>query len=648
MIGKVCNVVTMSVESILLNGNPQSAPDPLILRSGPLTMLYTGGFIRQIKAGELEVLRLVYFAVRDHNWETIPGIFSNERISVSGNSFDISYEINYDREDIRYRILCYIVGQVSGKISYKIRGEALSTFMKNRIGFCVLHPPDCAGNSCQIQHCNGSETDGLFPEFISPHQPFKDIKSIAWTINDQCKANIEFEGEVFEMEDQRNWSDASFKTYCTPLVLPFPVKVKKGDIMEQEIRIEMIGQPVDPKEDRSVTPFIDWEGQCEKLPFIGISDSKYLLSEKETALISAVNLSHLKIELDLTSQNWYDELEIGLGNACDTLLNVELVLLFGPEPEFELQEFKGAYVWDKTTVITISVIRKENHITDRGLQSVITQIQEMFPGVKVGGGSGAYFTELNRNVPGIRHLEFLTYSITPQVHAYDDLSLIENLEGQSATVLSAGQLGKDLPIHVSPVTLLPRFNPDATDTESTVIKDTLPPEVDVRQPSLFNMVWTLGSIKQLTSAGAGLITYYETKGWGGIINGDDPLSFMERSGSRPGDVYPVYAVFYLIGNFKHSGYIKAESCDPHKYEIFVLNDGVKYRIFFTNFTLKTIKILVEVPRPEGRVLRIDNENVKDLMSDPLLFFETNWKQEEFAKGIFNPELVPYSLLVIDI
>ena len=28
---------------------------------------------------------------------------------------------------------------------------------------------------------------------------------------------IRFEGDLFEMEDQRNWTDASYKTYSTPL-----------------------------------------------------------------------------------------------------------------------------------------------------------------------------------------------------------------------------------------------------------------------------------------------------------------------------------------------------------------------------------------------------------------------------------------------
>ena len=36
-----------------------------------------------------------------------------------------------------------------------------------------------------------------------------------------------FNGETFEMEDQRNWTDASFKTYCTPLSLPYPIKIIK-------------------------------------------------------------------------------------------------------------------------------------------------------------------------------------------------------------------------------------------------------------------------------------------------------------------------------------------------------------------------------------------------------------------------------------
>ncbi len=41
------------------------------------------------------------------------------------------------------------------------------------------------------------------------------------------------EGEVFEMEDQRNWTDASFKTYCRPLALPIPYRLEPSTPVRQ-------------------------------------------------------------------------------------------------------------------------------------------------------------------------------------------------------------------------------------------------------------------------------------------------------------------------------------------------------------------------------------------------------------------------------
>ena len=40
---------------------------------------------------------------------------------------------------------------------------------------------------------------------------------------------IRFEGDLWEMEDQRNWTDASYKTYSTPLRPPYPVEIREGD-----------------------------------------------------------------------------------------------------------------------------------------------------------------------------------------------------------------------------------------------------------------------------------------------------------------------------------------------------------------------------------------------------------------------------------
>ena len=45
---------------------------------------------------------------------------------------------------------------------------------------------------------------------------------------------------------------------------------------------------------------------------------------------------------------------------------------------------------------------------------------------RIVSGTNAYFTELNRERPPVPDSNLVTYSINPQVHAFDPLSLIEN------------------------------------------------------------------------------------------------------------------------------------------------------------------------------------------------------------------------------
>ena len=54
---------------------------------------------------------------------------------------------------------------------------------------------------------------------------------------------LRFGGELFEMEDQRNWTDASYKTYCTPLHLPYPVELAAGERVIQSVTLRPLGYP---------------------------------------------------------------------------------------------------------------------------------------------------------------------------------------------------------------------------------------------------------------------------------------------------------------------------------------------------------------------------------------------------------------------
>ncbi len=49
------------------------------------------------------------------------------------------------------------------------------------------------------------------------------------------------EGDAWEMEDHRNWLDASFKTYVRPLALPYPYTLKAGSSVTQTVTLTFSG-----------------------------------------------------------------------------------------------------------------------------------------------------------------------------------------------------------------------------------------------------------------------------------------------------------------------------------------------------------------------------------------------------------------------
>ena len=52
---------------------------------------------------------------------------------------------------------------------------------------------------------------------------------------------LELEGDLWETEDHRNWTDANFKTYSTPIALGRPAPLEAG----QERRQRLVITPVD-------------------------------------------------------------------------------------------------------------------------------------------------------------------------------------------------------------------------------------------------------------------------------------------------------------------------------------------------------------------------------------------------------------------
>ena len=278
-------IVNLTLREIYYGKNEEQ-PEQIELHAGPLKMIFERGDLRYLRLGNSEVLRRIYIAVRDRNWGTIAPKFSNLKIDRNKDSFVISFIAENKQDGVDFTWKGFIEGKSDGSVIYSMDGTARSTFWRNRIGFCILHPAFLAGRNCRVRHVSGCEEDAVFPsDFIStqPVQPFEDMQSVSHPVYPDIWAEVAFYGDVFEMEDQRNWTDASFKTFSTPLRLPYPVEVQIGTKVSQEVVIRLLeGEPeeyehaIESHNDQIDRKYSCCGSQCQRNTFtwVGLEDTK--------------------------------------------------------------------------------------------------------------------------------------------------------------------------------------------------------------------------------------------------------------------------------------------------------------------------------------------------------------------------------------
>ena len=242
---------------MLYYGTEEPLPQVIELRAGPLSMIFEtrNAFLRYIRLADREILRGIYVAVRDRNWGTVTPRVFNFKTEINGASFQLHFDVECQEGDINFLWRGSITGSEQGSVEFCMNGIAQSNFKRNRLGFAILHPiRECAGQHCKVEKADGTTEQGIFPRFVSPQQPFKDMRAISHQVVPGVTARVAFEGDIFEMEDQRNWTDASYKTYCTPLSLPYPVEVPLGTTVIQTVKLSLNGELPSTQQARAIFP----------------------------------------------------------------------------------------------------------------------------------------------------------------------------------------------------------------------------------------------------------------------------------------------------------------------------------------------------------------------------------------------------------
>ncbi|MES2865496.1 MAG: hypothetical protein V4703_01865, partial [Actinomycetota bacterium] len=193
-----------------------------------------GDELADIRRGGSVILRAVRAVVRDHGWNTVPAFVT----AMVSNEESVTLSLRH--EGLGAEVLSTLtVSTAEGALRIEWEADNHLEFSTCRMGLVVLHPASDAGRRVTVTHSDHSIEPTAFPTRISPHQPIMDIRALE--LHPRAGADgvttLRFDGDVFEMEDQRNWSDASFKTYSRPLSLPYPYSVAAGERVRQAITV---------------------------------------------------------------------------------------------------------------------------------------------------------------------------------------------------------------------------------------------------------------------------------------------------------------------------------------------------------------------------------------------------------------------------
>lgn len=521
--------------NLIRYGLAEPLPERRKLAAGRLTAVLENGGLRYIRYGNRELVRGIYAAVRDRNWGTVVPVFRRYEVRQEAESFAVDFEAEHRNDEVHFVWEGRIRGTAEGTIRFEMDGAARREFLRNRIGFCVLHPAEQAGLPLEVETPDKTVT-GRFPTAISPHQPFVDMRAMRIRLEPGLEVSIGFEGDLFEMEDQRNWIDASYKTYCTPLRLPFPVRISAGSRVKQSVELTVhAADELEFADERAEVETDD--AKSGRLAELGTVAAGERWSDAILQAIGSLPISYFRcvVRLPEHAASWRERISLAAEQAARVGAALELELML-PDGDRETLESVVAFLADrKPDVRRIFAFSSATYLTTSDPSSALETLRETYGlDFEIGGGTCANFTELNRSDLPLHTFDCITYSMNPQVHAFDLVSIAETLSAMPATVQTIKERCGGKPLRLGPVTLKPRFNPNATSAEALALSFERDRQRDARLHSLFGAGWTIGAWARLSLHGVSSVSFYEDVG---------PLGWIRHDHDRGQPLYRTMALF---------------------------------------------------------------------------------------------------------
>ena len=377
-----------------------------LIRHGSIGPVYSAGH---------EILRRIFVTVRDRNWQEVAPTQWENVVDEQRRTISIVARHTSELLDFEWRGTLDFSADMRA-LRFAFKGTALIDMEVCRLGLIVLHSPESLIGSRLTAVGQPGEQRLTVPAKLSPQpivngvplamtEPFSDLRIER---ADLGMIQLRFAGDRFELEDQRNWGDASFKSYCTPLRLGYPRAVKAGTTISHSVEADFTPATVRSIERRE-PPL-----ETGRFPTIGRQWNQHKIEPEyhhaHVDVTGSEGAARLRALLRASSTQ---RIEIAVGQAEQGV----------PADQLELMATHGSRIsrvlvyGEGTALPTKSGIEHWRRALDRpGLTHVLLL-----------AATRGYYVEYNRSEPLDAAISGIAFPLTATVHSADAATIVDNV-----------------------------------------------------------------------------------------------------------------------------------------------------------------------------------------------------------------------------
>lgn len=516
-------------------------------RSGPWSMVLTPHGIEHLAYGDRVLVPRVFFSVRDECWRTpalplsyqLPAFEELDDPSDKSTPGGHPNSVRFAGEVVGFPLT--VTGAIAPRDSWLLMSFMVASFgdaAVARAGPCVLHEALAPGQLLETG-LTGRDTQVAISDRIAARPIASGYTQLKLPIAGDTTLAIVFDGARFEMEDQRNWADSTFKSYCPPLNEPRPIVFKSGERALYSLSFSAEG-PIRPLA-RAAGPAtrphtLDLDRLVEartvqRLPQIGLTHPGGALPDDALERLASLHPAFIHVLVDLGDNRWVERLREDLSVASALCPQVVATIDCPSDRHDRLAQFAElsagavdtAFVFDAGSSIT------SDRLAEAGRYAFGPC------GIQVGAGSRGHFANLNVAGRVPESAQVVAIPLASAAHDDDRRALTTSPASYSAIIDAARTLAGARPLYVGPVGLATTFDswsPPGSGLEVRRAWD----GAHRRHATRFGAAWTIAALAGLAPLGVERVCLAGTTGGRGVGS-------VGKDGFSP---FPLFAAFRAL------------------------------------------------------------------------------------------------------